>query len=279
VADAVDRALLDVGHRCTQERGDLDPQSEGARLWADVGAPYEAATARLGLADAQRANGRDHDAELEVRAAQLVLRSIGAAPSVGDTVAGMRNTFRRNGDYWSLTFDGQTAHVRDLKGVRYIARLLREPSHELHVLDLVTAESTGVALGENATARSATLGNAGELLDARAKEAYRRRLAEIDEDIDDARASTDSIREAQAEVERDFLVRELSRAVGLGGRGRRAGEASERGRVAVTRAIRQAMARIGDQLPELGAHLERTIRTGTYCAYLPDPRASADWEL
>ena len=86
-------------------------------------------------------------------------------------------------------------------------------------------------------------------------------------------------REAQADLERDFLVRELSRAVGLGGRDRRAGSASERARVGVTRAVRQAMTRISGQHAELGEHLGRTIRTGTYCSYLPDPRVPADWEL
>ena len=56
------------------------------------------------------------------------------------------------------------------------------------------------------------------LLDAQAKNAYRRRLAEIDEDLEEARLMRDSGRVAQAEAERDFLIRELSRAVGLSGR-------------------------------------------------------------
>ena len=116
------------------------------------------------------------------------------------------------------------------------------------------------------------------MLDARAKNAYRRRLAEIDDDIDEARATGDTQRAAQADTERDFLVRELSRAVGLGGRDRRAASASERARVAVTRAVRQAMARIAEHHPQLGQHLSRTIRTGAYCAYLPDTRA-AGWEV
>ena len=254
--------------------------SEGARLWADVGAPYEAATARLGLADAHRASGREHQAALELQAARLVLNGIEAAPQVDHAaLTEARAVFRRDGDYWSLVFGGSTVHVRDLKGMRYLARLLGEPSRELHVLDLVAAESTGVVLADRGAARHSTFGDAGEMLDARAKEAYRRRLAEIEEDIEDAHASGDATREAQADVERDFLVRELSRAVGLGGRGRRAGDASERARAAVTRAVRQAMARIGEQLPELGEHLDRTIRTGTYCSYLPDPRAPADWDL
>jgi hypothetical protein len=29
----------------------------------------------------------------------------------------------------------------------------------------------------------------------------------------------------------------------------------------------------------LGAHLERAIRTGTYCVYLPDPRVPVAWKL
>ena len=64
-------------------------------------------------------------------------------------------------------------------------------------------------------------------------------------------------------------------AFGLGGRGRRAASASERARAGVTRALRQAIARIGQNHPRLGEHLGRTIRTGTYCAYVPDPRAPA----
>ena len=39
------------------------------------------------------------------------------------------------------------------------------------------------------------------------------------------------------------------------------------------------MTRIADHHVELGEHLERTIRTGTYCAYAPDPRAPAAWSL
>lgn len=74
--------------------------------------------------------------------------------------------------------------------------------------------------------------------------------------------------------ERGFLLRELSRAVGLSGRDRRAASASERARAAVTRAVRQAITKIGEHHPPLGDHLTRTIRTGTYCAYMPDPRAS-----
>ena len=181
-----------------------------------------------------------------------------------------------------MVFDGHTVRVRDLKGMHYLARLLADPGREFHVLDLVASETGGAAhVGSDHTARlpQSALGDAGEMLDTQAKNVYRRRLTEIDDDIEQARAIGDGERAAQADAERDFLVRELSRAVGLSGRNRRAASASERARAGVTRAIRQAITRIADHHLQLGEHLSRTIRTGTYCAYMPDPRIPAGWEL
>jgi tetratricopeptide (TPR) repeat protein len=237
--------------------------SDAARLWNEIGAPYEAAVARLALAEALDAGGREEAAVLELRAARAVLDRIEVAASATTKT----NVFRREGDYWSVVFEGRTVRVRDLKGMRYLAQLLTHPGREFHVLDLVAAE----------TGRQTALGDAGEILDERAKTAYRRRLAEIEDDIDQARALEDEVREAQADAERDFLVRELARAVGLGGRDRRAASASERARSGVTRAIRQGIARIGEHHSQLGEHLDGAVRTGTYCAYVPGPGAPAAW--
>ena len=268
--------------------------SEAASLWNEVGAPYEAALARMGLAEALRVGGSERQADFERQAARTVLDGIEAAPPT-DTAAHVAggdgtdeppapdlNVFRREDDYWSLEFEGRTVRVRDLKGMHYLARLLAHPGREFHALDLVAAESVGVARSESSLTAElprTALGDAGEMLDARAKNAYRRRLAEIEDDVAQARALGDAERESQADAEREFLVRELSRAIGLGGRDRRAASASERARVGVTRAIRYAMARIGEHHPLLGEHLDRAIRTGTYCGYLPDPRAVAGWKV
>ena len=267
---------------------------EAVQLWNEVGAPYEAAIARICLADAHAASGSEHRAVLERQAARTILDAIEAAPSVAPAVEvehhdalderplASLNVFRREGDYWLVNFEGHTVRVRDLKGMRYLARLLADPGREYHVLDLVAAETGGgvrVDSSRAATLERSPLGDAGETLDARAKEAYRRRLAEIDDDIDQARAIGDAERAAQADAEREFLVRELARAFGLGGRDRRVASGSERARAGVTRAVRQAINRLAEHHPQLGQHLGRTIRTGTYCAYLPDPRAPAGWRF
>ena len=265
--------------------------AEAVRLWNEVGAPYETAVARLGLADAYRALGADHRANLEEHAARITLDHIttgvdpDASPPLLLAVAAAdttrpRNRFHREGDYWSVTFEGHTTQVRDRKGMRHLARLLASPGRDIHVLDLVAAEAGNpVPAQEQAAAAHLAFGDAGPMLDAQAKQTYRRRLAEIEDDIDDARAADDHRREAQADTEREFLIRELSRAVGLGGRDRRAGSVSERARAGVTRAIRQAIAHIKQHQPDLADHLERAIRTGTHCSYLPDTRVPNHWDL
>jgi hypothetical protein len=242
------------------------------QLWSLVGAPHEVALARTGLAQSHSG------AEIDLRP------KWGTSPSsVIPPEAGRQqnpNVLRRDGDYWFLSFENHTVALRDLKGLHYLAKLLAQPGREFHVLDLLAGGGTRAEAPTGTPdpeSRSARWGDSGVLLDAQAKDAYRRRLAEIDEDIEDARLLNDSGRVMQAEAERDFLHRELSRAVGLGGRDRRAGSAPERARVSVTRAVRYAMSRIRQHHPPLGEHLDRAIRTGTYCVYLPDSRIAASW--
>ncbi len=258
-----------------------------AQRWNEIGAPYEAACARLGLAEARRAEGNEQLAKLEEETARATLARIAGAlpappgPAVA-VAASSGDAFRCEGDTWCLTFAARSVRLRDRKGLRYLARLLAEPDRELHVLALAGVERGGetrvAALGVGELGVSGG-GDAGPLLDGRAKEAYRRRLAEIEDDIAEASAMADLGRREQAETEREFLVRELSRAVGLGGRDRRAGAASERARTSVTRAVRQALACIREHHEPLAEHLERTVRTGTYCSYRPDPRAPVAWNF
>ncbi|HVL56939.1 MAG TPA: hypothetical protein VM491_10565, partial [Burkholderiaceae bacterium] len=265
-------------------RADFD---EAIQLWSEIGAPYETALARLGLGQACRALGSDAQAQLEFRAARAGFERVGAthqaaradrelgapAPMVSrpsathespgppvqatpaqEPRAAPNEVFRREGEYWCVTSGDRTIRLRDAKGMRYLAQLLAHPDRDFLVFDLISAVrgASPEADGNGDADLAVTdLGDAGQLLDARAKAAYRRRLAEIDEDIEEARNCGDAEREMRAESERDFLLRELARAVGLDGRDRRAGAASERARVSVTRAIRLAIDRIREHHPRL----------------------------
>lgn len=177
------------------------------------------------------------------------------------------NVFKREGEYWTLVHGGTVARVRDMKGLHDIAQLLGRPGREVHVLDLA-----GAAAASRDTYHE---GDLGEVLDVRARKAYRSRVNDLGDEIDEAEQLGDSERAAQARHERDMLVDQLATAYGLGGRARRSGDPSERARSTVTRRIHDALRRIDQAHPELGTHLRRSIRTGTFCAYEPDQ--PIDW--
>ncbi|HEX5586368.1 MAG TPA: AAA family ATPase [Acidimicrobiia bacterium] len=172
--------------------------------------------------------------------------------------------FRRSGDGWLVAWSGEPRTVADSKGMRDIAVLLAHPGVDVHVSDL-TGGRAGVDRGT------------GEVLDRRAREEYRRRLADLDAELAEAESNHDRGRVEKARVERDFLVAELSAAVGLGGRPRVRGDDVERARKAVAARIKQAIDRLESVDTRLGRHLRHSIRTGTRCAY--EPEHPTDWCL
>jgi hypothetical protein len=206
-----------------------------------------------------------------------------AEPGAGGGVAG--NLFRREGEYWTVVFDGVVVRLRDAKGLRHLARLLAHPGQEFHVVDLEAAEGPpGPAVGPGGRGGGGEvvvrpdLGDAGVLLDAAAKAAYKARIDELRAELEQAEGWNDPGRAARARQELEVLVAELARAVGLGGRDRRAAAHAERARLNATRAIRAAIANLAEANPALGRHLSLTVRTGRYCSYAPDPRVPITWE-
>jgi non-specific serine/threonine protein kinase len=128
------------------------------------------------------------------------------------------------------------------------------------------------------TSRPLGLGDAGELLDAQAKAAYRSRLADLQAELDEARDWGDPERAEHLAVEIDALTRELIRAVGLRGRDRRAASPAERARISATKAIKRASTKIAAHDTRLGDHLRATIRTGAFCSYAPGLGEAHTWE-
>ncbi len=269
--------------------------------WADLHAPFETAQARMVLADACHRAGHHDRARMEWRAAHAAFDEFGAVGRARDaarladgagevpvphrppaTTSAQRPTsatavFRCTGDTRTVDFGGTAVTVRDLQGFRYVERLLADPGREFHVLDLVAAERGSPPAGEHGGGRPGDVGLL--LIDDQAREAYRRRLAEVDDDIEEATRLNDLRRIELAERDRDYLVAELARAVGIGGRTRTTGGHAERARTSVTRSIRYALARLDEHHPAVARHLSACVHTGTYCVYHPDPLAAVEWVL
>ena len=172
------------------------------------------------------------------------------------------NSFRRDGAVWALAYCGVQAHVPHAKGLQDIAVLLARPGQPVPASEL--AGTITRFRGEPA-------------LDQQALAAYRARLRDLDDDIDEADAGHDPERAARARAERDALITELTRSVGRGGRPRRLGDDTEKARKTVTIRIQRALRLLDSYHPALASHLREAVRTGTTCSY--QPAQPLTWEL
>jgi non-specific serine/threonine protein kinase len=160
--------------------------------------------------------------------------------------------------------------LKDVRGLHYIAHLLHHPHHEFHALELVTVEA-GTHLSRPS--------DAGEVLDAKARAAYKRRLEDLRAELEEAQAYNDLGRMDKAMQEMEFLTAELATAVGLQGRSRKVAAHAERARVSVTRRITVARQKIAAHSPALERYLAMTIKTGLFCSYTPHLHFLVSWQF
>jgi len=190
------------------------------------------------------------------------------APPAAAPAAATPNVLERRQREWRIVFDGRETVVRNLKGVRYLAELLARPDRETHVFELYAAVDA-----PDDTSRAvlrAPRASSDPVLDAQALAAYRQRLLDLRDEIEEAEGLGDLGRIERARAETGAIEEELGRAVGFGGRPRRQSDAVERARKAIYNRIQSAAAAIDEALPELGRHLTTSVRTGTFCVYRPE---------
>jgi hypothetical protein len=130
-------------------------------------------------------------------------RSDNPGPNIRTTATPKKGIFTRDGEYWTVGHDGKSFRLKDSKGLGYVAHLIRHPSTEFHVLDLAggiasqrdedeaAPSAVGLPRADEERAKAGihvgSLGDAGEMLDDQAKVAYRRRLSELQEELEEAK--------------------------------------------------------------------------------------------
>lgn len=164
---------------------------------------------------------------------------------------------RREGETWIVAHGTKTIRMKHSRGIELLAKLVERTGEDIHVLVLGSDEGGGLI---DASASPATI-------DARARDRYRARLEEIEDEVGEAERNADAGRLEKLRVEKDMLESEIARAFGLGGKSRGSGSPSERARVNVQRRLKDAIARIAEVDSEVGRFVEKSLRTGTYCRF------------
>jgi hypothetical protein len=166
---------------------------------------------------------------------------------------------------WLVGHDGSESPVRGRRGLEHLHTLLTHAGHEVPATQLA-----GTLVDES---------DLGPTADRSALDAYRRRLADIDVELDRADQWADAGLADKLAGEREALLAEVAAATGLGGRPRPNGSSSERARVAVRKAVAAAIEALQAEDPVLVRHLSTHLRTGHSCIYQPDPDHPVTWHL
>ncbi len=175
----------------------------------------------------------------------------------------------KTGDFWIISLDNRKTTIKDTKGAKYLAEILRNLGKDIHVLKIIE------------TCDQKQLDNETEidLLDPKARTQYKNRICHLDKEIQEAQSNNDLGRLENAKNEKIFIQEELTRSLTLGGRSRKFTNTVERARLNVSRAVRAVIRNIQIMDPALGHHLETHIRTGRYCRYIRDPKHPIKWRF
>ena len=171
----------------------------------------------------------------------------------------------RVGDMWQASYRGRTAYLRDAKGLHDLAALLARPGADVPALDLAGAPAIAgrapAARTEPVLDRAALVGVPAAPGRARRRAGGRRGRR---------RPGPPAARHRRA---RTACSTELRRATRPGGASRALGPHRRRTRPQGRHRPhpRRHPPHRRRPIPDLGAHLDRTVRTGTTCRYDPNP--------
>lgn len=192
-----------------------------------------------------------------------------------------KNVFKKTGDFWTVKFQGNTASIKDSKGMLYIARLLEKPHQPISALKLATQKNDTKLMNQGKVVEKKSIiedsGKSQDLVDKDYLTDCKQRLDEIEEELRKAEKNNDPAEKDRLERERGQIRDLLKPALNLSGKSRSFSDNVQKTRVAVTMAIIRALKNINEHHPSLYRHLDNSIQRGTDFAYQPEKKIS--WQL
>ena len=179
--------------------------------------------------------------------------------------------FEWSGDFWHLTFEGKTTHIRDGIGPRYIALLLANPIEEVFCPDIIA-----IANGNPILKMSQTK---DVLADDQTIRECKQRLQELDEELQEAKEFNEWGKQEKLQEKVDSLEDHLLKLSGLRNKTRTFSDSFNNARTSVTNAINRTLRSnaVKPCLPEAYRHLDKAISRGTFMSY--NPEKTIDWVL
>jgi TolB-like protein/tetratricopeptide (TPR) repeat protein len=172
-----------------------------------------------------------------------------------------KNVFTIEDGLCKIVYDGKQVVLPLTKGLGDIARMIQAPDQQFHCSDLM-----GSLVAESGV----------EVIDEKARKKYQEKIIQLQEELAYAEETNNSFRLTALQTEYDSLLDHLGRAMGMGGKTRKAQNTVDKIRSAVTWRIRSSIKKIQQVHPALAKHLDVSVSTGIFCTYSPEK--PINWE-
>ncbi|MBN1972544.1 MAG: hypothetical protein JW787_02825 [Sedimentisphaerales bacterium] len=204
--------------------------------------------------------------EHEVISNKLQTQTKGIGGEENDT----QYIFKKTGDFWTVRFGRETKHIENDAGMPYLNILLSRAGENF---------TTGKFLSEFRE-KLVVLSDGDETLDKEAKKNYGIELKEINADLEKAISNNDYAEQKTLEENKRKITDELLNATGFAGHGKKLNTEYNNYRLSIGNAIKRAIKKINEHLPELANHLRESIPkpySSTSLSYRPSE--PIDWTL
>jgi hypothetical protein len=178
----------------------------------------------------------------------------------------------RVGHYWEIVFAGHETRLKDNDGLRYIHHLVARPNIYVEVQELRLLASRQHRADPDVVP-SPTHERSSMISDHRAIAEHSSDIRWLEQEIGRAHEAGDQARADKLRAEQEAIERELCQAH------RPIDRVRKKAQEAVRKRIVAAFKDIDQQIPLLGDHLKRSIKTGSECRYSPDPARPIVWVL
>lgn len=209
------------------------------------------------------------------------------ATSSGTEEVTEESVFRKDGEMWTVSYEGTTKYFRDTKGMNCLWVLISNAGEKYGPAQLLDAVEGGKKLSSSSGAAVSRqslediglsitgFSEAGEVSGDDAVDAVRKRLEELLEEISEVKWRNDTEPLERLFEEKEQCEDYLKKALGGKTRLRWACDDYARIRSRVHQNIIRALKAIESEHPSLHTHLEPAIKTRHFFAYRPDRHM--DW--
>jgi hypothetical protein len=183
-------------------------------------------------------------------------------------IVAKRNSFRWDGEIWTITFLGTTTRPQDRLGLKAIAHLISKKRCQVS-----SAVLKAVATGNQLLKAAPGI----EFFDSVAKDQYKAEIEDLLFQKDEAQRNNDFVKQERVQAEIHALGQHLATATGLGGRTRKSHDPAENARISLTNAISRTIEMVHKKDVDLARHLDNSIARGRHFCY--DPVPDVNWDV